>query len=174
MRVAPPAHATSPSLDQQLQDRVAVPALMPSVIRMLPRIRFEMRCVCPTIIASTVVSCSASAMPRIGPVQARRARCRSAFVPAAVPWWITTTCTFTPCARRRSDSAWIRGASSRNVSPAVAPAETSSGVFCSSAPITPTLTPLTVNTFDGVTQSGALPVTVVDDVRRQEREVARA
>ena len=54
----------------------------------------------------------------------------------------------------------MRGASSRNVSPAVAPADTSSGVFLSSAPITPTCTPLTVNTFDGVTQSGRLPVAV--------------
>ena len=40
---------------------------MPSVTRMLPRIRFETRWVWPTIIASTVVSWSWSAMSRIGP-----------------------------------------------------------------------------------------------------------
>ena len=54
----------------------------------------------------------------------------------------------------------IRARLGRNVSPAVAPAETSSGVFSSSAPMTPTLTPLTLNTTDGVTQSGASPVAV--------------
>jgi hypothetical protein len=77
-----------------------------------------------------------------------------------VPWWMTTTWTLTPSLRKRSDSAAIRGASSRNVRPSVAPADTSSGVFFSPAPMTPTLTPLIVNTTDGVTQSGASPVAV--------------
>ena len=99
-------------------------------------------------------------MPRIGPVHGMPAALPVGLSPSAVPWWMTTTWTFTPCALRRSDSALIRGASSRNVSPAVAPAPTSSGVDCSSAPMTPTLTPLTLNTTDGVTHGGSLPVAV--------------
>ena len=54
----------------------------------------------------------------------------------------------------------IRASSGRNVSPAVAPADTSSGVVSSSAPMTPTLTPLTVKTFEGVTHDGGCPVAV--------------
>ncbi len=54
----------------------------------------------------------------------------------------------------------MRGASSRNVSPAVAPARDELGVDCSSAPMTPTLTPLTLNTTDGVTHGGSSPVAV--------------
>ena len=100
-------------------------------------------------------------MSRIGPSQARRRRCRSGSTPSAVPWWITTTWTLTPCGlqplRLGLDPLAPRAGTSGRRS---LPAATSSGVFCSSAPMTPTLTPLTVNTFDGVTQSGALPVAV--------------
>ena len=53
----------------------------------------------------------------------------------------------------------------------MAPAATSSGVFSSSAPMTPTLTPFTLNTTDGVTQSGALPVAVSTMLDGQEREL---
>ena len=148
-----------------------MPALMPSVIRMLPRIRFEMRCVWPTIIASTVVSWSSSAMPMIGPSHGTPAAFPIVFWPRDVPSWMTTIWTLTPSARSRSDSALIRGPSSRNLSPAVAPAETSSGVLSSSAPMTPTWTPPTVNTAEGVTQGGSLAGHGVDDVRRQEREL---
>ena len=135
------------------------PALTPSVMRMFPRIRFETRCVWPTIIASTVVLCRASAMSRIGPTHGVPAVLPTVFVPKFVPWWTTTTWTFTPRLRKRSDSALIRAASGRNVSPAVLPADTSSGVFWSSAPMTPTLTPSTLNTTDGVTHGGVAPVT---------------
>ncbi len=113
-------------------------------------------------------------MARIGPSQAVAAVLPAAFVPEAVPWWITTICTFTPRLRSRSDSALMRGASSRKVSPAVAPAETSSGVSFSSAPITPTFTPLTVNTFDGVTQLGACPVAVSTMLVARNGKCARA
>ena len=88
-----------------------------------------------------------------------------------MPWWITTTWTLTPCFLSRCDSALIRVASSRNVSPAVASAETRSGVDCSSAPMTPTLTPLTLNTTDGLHPVGCLAGRGLDDVRGQEREV---
>ena len=79
-------------------------------MRMSPRIRLDTRWVWPTIIASTVVSWSWSAMPedRAVPRHARR-RCRSGCRPFAVPWWITTTWTLTPCFLRRCDSALIRG-----------------------------------------------------------------
>jgi hypothetical protein len=55
-RVAPPAQATSPPWTSNCNTEKLVPALIPSTIRMLPRIRFEMRWVWPTIMASTVVS----------------------------------------------------------------------------------------------------------------------
>jgi hypothetical protein len=98
-------------------------------------------------------------MSRIGPCQGTPAF-PIGFEPTFVPWWTTTTWTLTPSFRSRSGSALIRGASSRKDRPAVAPAETSSGVFSSSAPITPTGTPLMLKTFDGVTHGGALPVDV--------------
>ena len=104
----------------------------------------------PTIIASTVVSVQGlgdvddRARPRACP-----AVLPTVFVPAAVPSWMTTICTWTPRARRRSDSAVMRSASSRKVRPAVAPAETSSGVVSRPAPMTPTLTPLTLKTTEG-------------------------
>ena len=69
------------------------------------------------------------------------------------------------------DSASIRGASSGTSDPRWRRRRPAPGVSSSPAPITPTLTPLTRNTFDGVTQAGASPVAVVDDVRGQEREV---
>ena len=84
-------------------------------------------------------------MSRIGPTHGAPGALPIGLSPKLVPWWMTTTWTFTPSLRRRSDSALIRAASGRNVSPAVAPAETSSGVLRSSAPMTPTLMPLTVN-----------------------------
>ena len=56
---------------------------------------------------------------RSDPRRARRVADR--VEPEVVPWWMTTTWTFTPSFRRRSDSALIRAASGRNVSPAVAP-----------------------------------------------------
>ena len=65
-------------------------------------------------------------------------------------------------------------ASSANVSPAVAPALTSSGVSLSAAPITPTLTPLTVNTFDGVTHGGSSPVAVSKMLVARNGKLARA
>ena len=85
------------------------PALMPSVTRMSPRIRFDTRWVWPTTIASTVVSWSASAMSRIGPSHAAPGVLPTGLLPSAVPWWMTTTWTLTPCRRSRSDSALIRG-----------------------------------------------------------------
>ena len=77
-------------------------------------------------------------MPRIGPVHVAPAALPSGLLPTFVPWWMTTTWTLTPFLRSRSDSALMRGASARKRNPAVAPAATSSGVFSSSAPMTPT------------------------------------
>ena len=51
---------------------------------------------------------------------------------------MTTIWIFTPSARSRWDSRLIAAASSWNVKPAVLPAATSSGVFLTVAPITPT------------------------------------
>ena len=59
-------------------------------------------------------------------------------------------------------------------SPSVAPAATSSGVSSSPAPITPTLTPLTWNTTDGVTQSGASPVSASTMLVARNGKSARA
>ena len=88
-----------------------------------------------------------------------------------VPSWMSRTWTLTPAFLSRLDSARIRPSSGRKVRPSVAPAETSSGVVSSSAPMTPTLVPLTVKTLDGVTQSGRLPGRRLDDVDGEEREV---
>ena len=133
-----------------------MPALIPSVTRMCPRIRFEIRGVWPTTMASTVVGFSRSAIWRIGPSHGTAGALPTALLPVAVPSWTTTTWTSTPRLASRRDSAATRRASSRNASPLVAPAETSSGVSSSAAPITPTRTPLTRKTFDGVTQAGVL------------------
>ena len=51
------------------------------------------------------------------------------------------------------------------------PRDTSSGVVSSSAPMTPTLIPLTLNTTDGVDPRGRLAGRGLDDVGGQEREV---
>ena len=173
-RVEPPAQATSPPFTSSWRTEYDAPALTPSVIRMCPRIRFETRWVWPTTIASTVVLWSSSAIPRIGPSHGAPAALPIGFRPREVPSWITTTWTFTPCLRSRSDSALIRGPSSRNASPSVAPAFTSSGVLSSSAPITPTLMPLTVNTFDGVTHGGVSPVSSSTMLVARNGKFARA
>ena len=74
-----------------------MPALMPSVIRMWPRMRFETRWVWPTIIASTV-----RVLQRVGDAEDRAVpRRRPASLPIglapdAVPWWMTTIWTLTP------------------------------------------------------------------------------
>ena len=100
----------------------------------------------PTIIASTVVSWSCvgdvedRAVPRhAGGVADRVAGRRS------VPWWMTTTCTLTPCCRealrlgldprRLGQERQALGRAGRRPAPACSP---------SPAPMTPTLTPLTV------------------------------
>ena len=68
--------------------------------------------------------------------------------------------------------ARMRSASSRNTRPSVAPALTSSGVVSTTAPMTPTRTPLTVKTADGAIQPvGRLAGRLVDDVGGEEREV---
>ena len=74
---------------------------------------------------------SASAMPTIGRPTERPACRRRRWRPFAVPSWITTICTSTPA---RAQPLGLRGdplAGGRNVSPSVAPADTSSGVFSS-------------------------------------------
>ena len=65
-----------------------------------------------------------------------------------------------PCGLRRG-----------TLSPAVLPADTSSGVFFSSAPMTPTFTPLIVKTVDGCDPAGRLARGRLHDVRGEEREV---
>ena len=131
-----------------------------------------MRWVCPTIIASTVVSwsCVGDRQDRALPRHARRVadRVLAALRPLVDDDDLDLDAR---AARSRSDSALIRGASSGTSARRSLPAETSSGVFLSSAPMTPTLTPLTVKTADGVTHGGALPGRRLDDVRREEREV---
>ncbi len=97
-----------------------------------------------------------------------------ALVPDAVPWWMRTIWTLTPSRRSRSDSALIRSVSGRNVSPAVAPADTSSGVSWSSAPITPTFTPRTVKTTDFRTHDGRRPVAVSTMLTARNGKFARA
>ena len=160
------------ALDHQLEDRVASrPALMPSVIEDVAAHQ-----VGDAVGVADDHRVDGRVLELVGDVEDRAAHGTPAALPIGlrptfVPWWMTTTWTLTPSLLRRSDSALIRGASARNVSPAVAPAETSSGVVSSSAPMTPTLTPLTVNTTDGVTHGGCLAGRGLDDVRGQEREV---
>ena len=58
--------------------------------------------------------------------------------------------------------------------PSVAPAATSSGVSLSPAPMTPTFTPLTRNTIDGVTHGGAWPVAASTMLVARNGKSARA
>ena len=85
-----------------------MPALIPSVTRMCPRIRFEIRCVWPTTMASTVVGFSRSAIWRIGPSHGTAGVLPTALLPVAVPSWTTTTWTPTPRLASRWDSAATR------------------------------------------------------------------
>ena len=133
---------------------------MPSVTRMSPTIRLDTRWVCPATMASTVVSPSASAMATIGPSHGTAAAVPStALVPFAVPSWITTICTSTPRAAAASTPRRSVRPPGRNFRPAVLPADDEFRAWSPApAPITPTRTPLTRKTVDGVTQSGAFPV----------------
>ena len=140
-------------------------------MRMLPRIRFEMRCVWPTIIASTVGSCSASAIPRIGPSHERPRRCRSGSgrVRALVDHDDSAPARPPRCADA-PDSALIRGASSRNVRPGRARRDELGRVLqlgADHADLDP------VHGEDDGRRHPRRPHSGrrLDDVRRQEREV---
>ena len=105
-----------------------------------------------------MVFCNASTIGMIGPCHSSAGRPSIALAPSTAPSWMTTSCTFTPRLRSFADSLRIRSASSRNTSPSVASARTSSGVVLTVAPITPTRMPLTRKTADVFIQSGSLPV----------------
>ena len=110
----------------------------------------------------------------IGPSHGAAGRPSTAFAPAVAPSWITTTCTRTPRARSLADSRRIRSASSRNARPAVFSGFTSSGVVCTTEPITPTLTPLTRKTSEVCIHSGSRPVAVSTTLVARKGKSARA
>ena len=112
------------ALDHQLEHRVASrPALMPSVTRMLPthQVRDPVGVADDHRVDRRVLE-GWSAMARIGPSHGTPGALPIGFVPDAVPWWMTTTWTLTPCLRRRSDSALIRRPRAGRSGPAVLPA----------------------------------------------------
>ena len=94
----------------------------------------------------------------IGPCHAAAGRLATRLAPSVAPSWMTTTCTRTPMRRSLRDSRSMRSASSRNSSPAVASARTSSGVVRTTEPMTPTRIPPTRNTVEPRSQSGVSPV----------------
>ena len=124
-----------------------MPALKPSTTGMRPMTVFAARCVWPAITRSTVVFCSLSTIPMIGPSHGAAGRPSIALAPAVAPSWMTTTCTRTPwraeLRRLALGSARPRRGTSR---PAVLPGLTSSGVLRTTEPMTPTRTPLTRKT----------------------------
>ncbi len=113
-------------------------------------------------------------MGMIGPSQGSDGALAIRLAPSTAPSWITTICTLMPRRRSRSDSAAMAGASSVKVRPAVAPALTSSGVVLTTAPMTPTRTPLTRKMADGVTQLGGRPVAVSTMLAPRNGKLARS
>ena len=95
-------------LDEQLGHRVAAAGVDALDHRDVPDDRVGDRCVWPAITRSTVVSCSASAIPMIGPCQGEAAVSPMALDPSAAPSWMTHDLHVTPCARSRCDSCLIR------------------------------------------------------------------
>ena len=95
--------------------------------------------------------------------------------PCAAPWWITTTCTLTPCWRSFSDSALIARPRRGTSSPSVAPAATSSGVLSTVRRRSRRSgCRCTVNTWCPAPMSGFCPVRLVDDVGRRGTGIWRA
>ena len=175
-RVAPPAQSTSPPLDHQLEHRVAragVEALETGNLAVLEvgdavGVAHEHRV--DGGVLELVRDRRGSARPRHA-----GARCRSGCLPLAVPWWITTTWTLTPSVASRFDSALIAGPSSRNVSPAVAPARDELGRLLELGADDADLDAVDAEDLrPPSTQLGMSAGRVVDDVGREEREVAPA